>query len=70
MSKLFVSVNEVEPHKKSIQSDLALQKYLVTNCGWLRLCTTFAMGMTITNYWKVFSYGVKRDNYYKWISIR
>ena len=28
------------------------------------------MGMNITNCWKLFCYGVKRDHYYKWISIR
>ena len=38
--------------------------------SWLRLCTTFAMGMTITNYWKLFCYRVKRDHYDKLISIR
>ena len=49
MSKFFGSVNEVDSHKKSRQSDLALEKFWVTHRGWLRLCTTVAMGMTITN---------------------
>ena len=31
---------------------------------------TVAMGMTITNYWKLFCYGVKRDHYDKLIGIR
>ena len=34
------------------------------------LCTTAAMGMTITNCWKLFRYGVKRDHYDKLIGIR
>ena len=38
--------------------------------GWLRLCTTVAMGMTITNCWKLFRYGVKREDYEKSIGIR
>ena len=42
----------------------------MTQCGWLRLCTTVAMGMTITNCWKLFCYGVKRYHYDKFISIR
>ena len=40
------------------------------SCGWLRLCTTVDMGMTITNFWKLFCYGVKRDHYDKLIGIR
>ena len=31
---------------------------------------TVAMGMTITNCWKLFRDGVKRDHYYKLIGIR
>ena len=36
----------------------------------MRLCTTVAMGMTITNCWKLFCHGVKRDHYDKLIGIR
>ena len=50
VSKLFGSFNLVESHNKSKQSDLVLEKYWVTQCGWLRLCTTFAMGITIKNF--------------------
>ena len=70
MSKKYSAVNEVESHNKSRQSDLALEKWWVTQCGWLRLCATVAMGMTITNCWKLFRYGVKRDHYDKLIGIR
>ena len=38
--------------------------------GWLRLRTTFAMGMMITNYWVMFCYGIKRYHYVKFIGIR
>ena len=41
------AVNEVDSHKKSRQSDLALEKWWVTQCGWMRLCTTVSMGITI-----------------------
>ena len=38
---------------------------------WLApVCTTVAMGMTITNSWKLFRYGVKREHYDKLIDIR
>ena len=38
---------------------------------WLdAVSTTVAMGMTITNCWKLFSYGVKRYYYDKLIGIR
>ena len=57
-------------HNKSYQSDNALKNLWVTQCGWLRLFTTVAMGMTITSCWKLFRYGVKRDHYKKFISIR
>ena len=64
------AVNEVDSHKKSRQSDLALEKWLVTQCGWLWLCMTVAMGMNITNCLKLFRYGVKSDHYDKLIGIR
>ena len=70
MLKCFSAVNEVDSHNKSRQSDLALEKWWVTQCGWPRLCTTVAMGMTITNCWKLFRYGVKREHYDKLIGIR
>ena len=70
MSNFFSAVNEVDSHNKSRQYYLALEKWWVTQCGWLRLCTTVAMGTNITNCWKLFCYGVKRDNYNKLIGIR
>ena len=70
LCQFFSAVNEVDSHNKSRQSDLALEKWWVIQCGWLRLCTKVTMGMNITNCWKLFSYGVKRDHYDKLISIR
>ena len=70
VSKFFGSVNEVDPFNKSRQSDLVLGKCWVTQCGWLWLCVTVAMGMTITHFWKLFSYGVKRYQYEKLTGIR
>ena len=64
------AVNKVDSHNKSIHYDLALEKWLVTQCGWLWLYMTVAMGMTITNYWKLFCHGVKRGHNEKLIGIR
>ena len=64
------SVNEVNSHNKPRQSYLALEKLWRTQCGWLRLCTTVAIGMTITNFWNCFRHGVKREHYDKFIGIR
>ena len=66
----FGSVNEVESHNKYRQSDLALDKFWVTQCVWIQLCTTVAMGTTMTNGWKMFCYGVKGDHHDKFIGIR
>ena len=70
MSNFFGAVNEVDSHNKFRHSDIAMEKFLVTQCGWLRLCTTVPMGMTITNCWKLFCYGFKRNHFNKYISIR
>ena len=70
MSILFVSANEVDSHNKSRQSNLAPEKFWVTQCICIRLCTTVSMGMAITIWWKLFFCGVKRCHYEKLIDIR
>ena len=70
MYKFFRYFNEVDSHNKSRNSDLAMDKFWVTQYGWLRLFTKVSMGMTIANLWKLFCYGVKRDHYEKMIGIR
>ena len=62
MSKFFSTVNDFDSYNKSRKSVLALDKFWVTQCCWLQLCMTVAMGTTITNCWKLFFYGVKRDH--------
>ena len=49
MYKFFGSVNEVDYHNKSRQSDLSLEKFQATQCGWIGLCMTFSMVNNITN---------------------
>ena len=70
MYKFFGSVNDVESHNKSRWSDLALEKFWVSQCVWIYLCTTVDMRITITNCWKLFSFGVTRDFCEKSIGIR
>ena len=38
--------------------------------GWLWLCTTFYMGMDITNIWKIFHCGIKRYHNENLMGIR
>ena len=70
MSKFFGSVNEVDSHKKLRQSDLALEKFWITQYGCLRLFTAVDMGMKISDCWKLFCYGIKREHHEKFIGIR
>ena len=61
ISKLFGSVNAVDSHNKPRQSNLDLDKSWVTQCCCMMLFTTVAMGTNISNSWKLFHYGVKRE---------
>ena len=70
MYKLSEYGNAVDSQNISDHYNLVLGKFLVNQCVWIRLCTEVAMGMTITNFWKVFCYGVKRDHYDKSIGIK
>ena len=67
--KFLGSVYEVESHNKSRQYDLAMEMFWVTWCCWIWLCMEFYMGMTITNCWKLFLFGVKRYYYENLIGI-
>ena len=70
MSKFFGAAIELESQNKSRNYDLALEKFCFTQCGWIRLFTTVSMGMTITNFWKMFRSGVIRYHHDKLIGIR
>ena len=49
MYNSFGEVNEFHSYKKPRQSYLALDKFWVNQCSWIRLCMTVSIGMTITN---------------------
>ena len=70
MYKLFLSVNNFDSHNKSRHYDLAQEKLWATQCGWIGLCKIVDRGMIITNSWKIFCYGVKRDQYEKFIGTK
>ena len=70
MSKFFGQDNEIDSHNKPRHLNLAMENFWVTQCGWLRLCTTVVMDMKINNCWKLFRYGISRDPYDKFIGIR
>ena len=50
------------------QSDLALEKYLVTHSGYFRLATTVALGMGIIDGNLLYFHGVTEGNMDKKIS--
>ena len=70
MSKLFVSVYEVDFNNKYMQSNLVTEKWLVTLCGCLWLWNTVFMRTTIPNCYKLYHYGFKRYQYEKLIGFR
>ena len=47
-----------------------MKKFWFTQCGWIQLCTTVYMGITITNWCKQFHCGVKRDQSEIFIGFR
>ena len=49
---------------------MALEKFWVPQCVWIWLCTTVSMGMTITDFCKLFRYGINRGYYDTFIGIR
>ena len=48
MYTFFGYVKEVDSHNKPRQSDLDLEKFLVTPCFWIQLCITVDTLITIT----------------------
>ena len=70
MSKFFGYANGIDSHNKTRKTYLASEEFWITQCDWLHLCAKVAIVMTVTNFWKLFHNGVKREHYYKVIGIR
>ena len=53
--------NAIDNHNRMQQSDLALQKYWVTQSGYFRLSTIVALGMGIADGMLIFCYVISQD---------
>ena len=62
LSRYFNACNAIENHNSMLQSDLALEKYWVTQSGYFRLETTVALGMVITDGNLLYWHGVSEEN--------
>ena len=69
MSQFFGYINDVDSQNKSRQSDLDLEKFCITQFGWIQLCTIVAMGMTITNLWKLFFVVLRNITMTNWLVL-
>lgn len=57
VAQFFHDSNVIDAHNHARQFELALEKHWVTHDAWFRLDTTF-IGLTVTDAWKLFKYGV------------
>ena len=62
LGRYFNACNAIDNHDRVRQSDLALEKYWVTQSGYFRLATTVALGMGITDGKLLFCHGVAEGN--------
>ena len=47
-----------------------MENLWVTQCGYIRLCTTLSIVITVTNFWKLFLHIFNREKYEILIGIR
>ena len=60
----------IDNHNRMRQSDLALEKYWVTQSGYFRLATKLSLGMSITYGKILFYHGISEGNFDKKNSTR
>ena len=70
LGRYFNACNAIENHNRMRQSDLALEKYWVTQSGYFRLATTVALGMGIADGNLLFCHGISEESVDKKISAR
>ena len=68
IGRYFNACNAIDNHNRMRQSDLALEKYWVTQSGYFILATTVALGMGITDGKLLYFHGVAEGNMDKKIS--
>ena len=62
LGRYFNACNAIENHNIMRQSDIALEKYWVTQSGYLRIATTVALGMGIIYGKLLYCHGVAEGN--------
>ena len=62
LGRYFNYCNNIDNHNRIRQSDLALDKYWVTQSGYFRLTTTGALGVGITDGNILYCHGVSEGN--------
>ena len=68
LSHYFEHSNQIDKHNHARQSQLAIEKNLVTECGYFRLFCTY-LGITVTDAWKLYRHALLDTNENKDISI-
>ena len=62
IGKCFSACNAIDNHNRMRQSDIALDKYWVTQSGYFILATTVELGMGITDGKLIYCHGVSEGN--------
>ena len=57
LSEYFENSNQIDKHNHARQSQLAIGKYVVVECGYFRLFCTY-LGITVTDAWKLYRAGL------------
>ena len=68
LAEYFKNSNQIDKHNHARQSQLAVEKNLVTQDGYFRLWCTY-LGMTVTDAWKLYRFGLDTKHYNKELSI-
>ena len=68
LSNYFSYSNQIDKHNHARQSQLAIEKNVVTQDGYFRLRCTY-LGITVTDTWKLYRHGLDESSPNKHISI-
>ena len=68
LSEYFKESNQIDKHNHVRQSQLAIEKHVITTCGYFRLWCTY-LGITITDSWTLYRHGLGDKSPNKEMSI-
>ena len=68
LSEYFKYSNQIDKHNHARQSQLAIEKNVITQCGYFRLWCTY-LGITVTDTWKLYRHHLGEQMANKDISI-